>query len=109
MTSNAAYVVHEGGALISLTPTATAALESSTNYFDAAVHLPASKVILHVRFWPDATIWEIAERPSTMTKEEWFAVLCARVGERYETRAGGRGFFRMSSFELDSIKAQSTH
>lgn len=106
MTSNVAYVVQEGGARTTAAQPAVAPLDSARNYFDAGVPLPASKaVIIHVRFWPDASIWEIAERPSSLTKEEWFNALCARFGGKYQTRAGGRGFFQISSTELGWLKA----
>ena len=73
---------------------------------DAAVPAPGTQdVILHVRFHPDARVWEIAERPQDLDKEEWFKVLCARFGSKYETRAGGRGFFRLSRAELEAAKA----
>ncbi|MGE0195165.1 MAG: hypothetical protein AB7F41_04010 [Methylocystis sp.] len=72
--------------------------------------LPASNsVIIHARFWPDARVWEIAECPDGLTKDEWFKLLCARVGDRYQTRAGGRGFFRISRGELDELKSLTPH
>lgn len=73
--------------------------------YEAALPLGASDaVILHVRFRPDSHVWEIAERPEGLDKEEWFKLLHARAGDRYETRAGGRGFFRLTRMELESIK-----
>ncbi|BDV40204.1 hypothetical protein [Methylocystis bryophila] len=77
---------------------------------DAAVAAPvADEVILHVRFHPDARVWDIAECPNALDKEQWFKVLCARFGSKYQTRAGGRGFFRISRIELESAKAFRPH
>jgi hypothetical protein len=77
---------------------------------DAAVSAAGSDdVILHVRFHPDSRVWEIAERPDTLDKEQWFKLLCARFGSKFQTRAGGRGFFRISRVELESSKAHRPH
>ena len=73
---------------------------------DAAVTARGSDdVILHVRFHPDSRVWEIAECPASFDREQWFKLLCARIGSKYQTRAGGRGFFRASRLELESAKA----
>jgi hypothetical protein len=77
---------------------------------DAAVPVPASPlVMIHVRFHPDARVWQIAECPDSLSNEEWFEVLSSRVGDKYETRAGGRGFFRISRMELDALKSLKSH
>jgi hypothetical protein len=77
---------------------------------DAAVAARGSEdVIIHVRFHPDSRVWEIAERPDALDKEQWFKLLCARFGSNYQTRAGGRGFFRISRVELESAKAHRPH
>jgi hypothetical protein len=82
------------------------AQENFQGPYETALPVGASDaVILHVRFRNDAEIWEIAERPEGLTKQEWFQLLCARAGEKYETRIGGRGFFRLTRLELDSIKS----
>jgi hypothetical protein len=88
----------------------TASVARITQEEDAATPATttaAAEVILHVRFRPDAHVWEIAERPEGLDKEEWYRLLCARAGDRYQTRIGGRGFFRLSRAELDSLKAQA--
>ncbi len=77
---------------------------------DAAVSKAGSdEVILHVRFHPDSRVWEIAERPDTLDRDQWFKLLSARFGSRFQTRAGARGFFRISRTELESAKALRPH
>ncbi|MGA9601226.1 MAG: hypothetical protein WBS22_13415 [Methylocystis sp.] len=77
---------------------------------DAAIAATGSDdVILHVRFHPDSRIWEIAERPASLDKEQWLKLLCARFGSKFQTRVGGRGFFRISRVELESAKAPRPH
>ena len=61
-------------------------------------------VVLHVRFSPDSSIAHIDERPAELSNFEWFARLCANVGHKYQARAGGRGFFRLSRVELEALK-----
>ena len=77
---------------------------------DAAVSAAGSDdVIIHVRFHPDSRVWEIAERPATLDEEQWFKLLCARFGSKFQTRLGGRGLFRISRAELESAKAPRPH
>ena len=77
---------------------------------DAAVGAPESEdVLILVRFYPDSRVWEIAERPESLDKEQWFKLLCARVGGKYQARAGGRGFFRVSRTELEALKTLRPH
>jgi hypothetical protein len=92
-----------------MAPTSVARSRDPWNEFprpyNVALPLGASdRVILHVRYNRDATIADIAERPEGLSKDEWFKLLCARAGDRYETRIGGRGFFRLTRMELESIK-----
>jgi len=77
---------------------------------NAAIPIPSTdSLIIYIRFWPDGRVWEIPECPPEMSKEEWFSHLCARVGDKYQTRAGGRGFFRLSRLELESLKVLNPH
>ena len=75
---------------------------------DAAVPV-SDEVIIHVRFHPDSRVWEIAECPNALDKEQWFKLLCTRLGSKFQTRAGGRGFFRITRAELESAKALRPH
>jgi hypothetical protein len=71
-----------------------------------AANLNSATILLHVRFRPDTTILNIDECPAEMTNEEWFKRLCARAGGKFATRAGGRGFFRLTHVELETLKVQ---
>ena len=71
-----------------------------------AADLNGARILLHVRFRPDTTILNIDECPAEMTNEEWFKRLCARAGGKFATRAGGRGFFRLTRVELETLKVQ---
>jgi hypothetical protein len=104
MATDAGYVVE--GNIISLAQTPVAPNETARSCFEEAIPLPGSKgVIIHARFWPDSSVWEIAERPSTLNKDEWFSRLATLFGDKYEPRAGGRGFFKISSAELAAAKS----
>ncbi len=81
---------------------------TATHAYESAVSASAEDaLLLHVRFWPDTRVWEIAECPDHLDKEEWFKLLCARVGGNYRTRAGGRGFFRLTRTELEALKVRN--
>ncbi|QGM99672.1 hypothetical protein F7D14_12050 [Methylocystis parvus] len=64
-------------------------------------------VLIHVRFRPDGTVWEISACPPDVSKDAWFKKLCARASDRFQARAGGRGMFRLTAEQLDALKAQS--
>ena len=88
-------------------PSPVARIETAAEHIVApAANLNSATILLHVRFRPDATILNIDECPAEMTNEEWFKRLCARVGGKFATRAGGRGFFRLTHVELETLKAQ---
>lgn len=92
-------------AVLALNPVSEPA-EAPPGLCDAAVSSAVSgEVLIHVRFRPDARVWEIAERPEGLDNEQWFKVLCERFGIKYQTRAGGRGFFRLTRIELEAAKA----
>lgn len=97
----------EVGGVVSL-GVATPAAELPAPAFQAGV---ASEVpdgfILHVRFRPDTTVWTIDECPAHLTNQEWFNLLCRRIGGRFAARAGGRGDFRLSRAELEAFKARN--
>jgi hypothetical protein len=63
------------------------------------------KLILHVRFAPDGTVAEIAERPAGLDAQLWFKKLTETAGSTFETLSGGRGLFRLTRDEIAAIKA----
>jgi hypothetical protein len=66
---------------------------------------PTDIVILHVRFAPDGSVTEIAERPVALRPNEWFDRLTGRCGEQFQPLSGGRGVFRIPRGELDALRA----
>jgi hypothetical protein len=63
-------------------------------------------VLIHVRFRPDGSIGHITDLPAHLSAYEWFTLLCSGMGDKYHAHAGGRGFFRTTRRELESIGAQ---
>jgi hypothetical protein len=66
------------------------------------------QVLIHVRFAPNGTVVEISERPKPMSPQEWYNCLCDKVGTTYQPLSGGRGLFRLTRDQVDSIKAETT-
>lgn len=64
------------------------------------------KVLIHLRFAPDASVVEISERPKSLTPQEWFNVLSEKAGNAYQALSGGRGVFRLTTDELGAFKAE---
>lgn len=64
-------------------------------------------VVVHLRFAPNGTISEIAERPEPLSPQQWFDFLYSRSVSTYQTFAGGRGVFRIARAELDALRAQA--
>ena len=69
--------------------------------------METKNVIIHVRFAPDAAVVEISERPSALSPQAWFNYLCDRAGLDYQALSGGRGVFRLTRAQVDSLKAES--
>lgn len=67
--------------------------------------MSTTSIIIHVRFAPDGSVTEIGERPASLTAQQWFNNLSEKLGTEFEALSGGRGVFRLSSGELDSLKA----
>lgn len=63
------------------------------------------KQLIHVRFAPDGTVTEIAERPAGLDAQQWFAKLSAAAGSSFESLSGGRGLFRLTPDEIAAAKA----
>jgi hypothetical protein len=83
--------------------------EEQPNAFASGVALQDANVLIHVRFRPDGQVWEIAECPAGLDKEQWFKRLCARAGDKFQTRCGARGLFRLSLAQLEALKAPQLH
>jgi hypothetical protein len=66
--------------------------------------METTEVVIHARFAPNGTVVEIGERPAALDPQDWFNILSDKAGTHYQTYAGGRGVFRLSRQELDSIK-----
>ena len=70
--------------------------------------MESQNVMIHVRFAPNGTIVEISERPAGKSPQEWFDYLSDRVGgSTYQPLSGGRGVFRLTRGQVDSLKAES--
>lgn len=68
---------------------------------DAAV----KPVTVFVRFSPNASVFEVSHLPAHLTGEQWVKLLHTHAGDRYQSRAGGRGFFQISPDELARLQA----
>lgn len=65
----------------------------------------ATAVVIHVRFAPDGSVTEIGERPPSLDPQQWFGKLSDKVGTEFQALSGGRGVFRLTSDELDALRA----
>jgi hypothetical protein len=64
-------------------------------------------VLIHVRFAPNGTVTEIAERPPAVSPQDWFNCLSSKAGTAYQALSGGRGVFRLTRGEVDALKVAS--
>lgn len=62
-------------------------------------------VIIHVRFNPDGSVLEIGERPVSLSAQQWFNKLSETLATSFEALSGGRGVFRLTADEFDSMRA----
>jgi hypothetical protein len=63
-------------------------------------------VAIHVRFANDGTVAEISERPSPLSPQQWFNALSeAAPVDAYRALAGGRGIFRITRAQIESVRA----
>lgn len=60
--------------------------------------------IIHVRFAPDGTVMEIGERPEASKAQEWFNYLSRNTQNCYQTLTGGRGIFRLTGEQVETLK-----
>jgi len=65
----------------------------------------SNTVTVFVRFAPNASVFEVSHLPAHLTGEQWVKLLHTHAGDRYQSRAGGRGFFKISSDELERLSA----
>lgn len=63
------------------------------------------KVLIHVRFNNDGSVLEIAERPTSLSPQQWFTKLSEKAGNAFQALTGGRGVFRISPEEIAALKA----
>ncbi len=67
------------------------------------------RVMIHVRFAPNGSVTEIGERPASSSAQDWFNLLSDTVGMSYEALSGGRGLFRLTRVETDTLKSGASH
>jgi len=65
--------------------------------------------VIHVRFAPDGTVFEIGERPESIDANQWFAKLSGVAAGAFQALSGGRGVFRIDRAALDALKGASLH
>jgi hypothetical protein len=69
--------------------------------------METANVIIHVRFAPNGTVVEISERPAALSPQDWFNFLSDKAGAVYQALSGGRGVFRLTRAQVDTLKAES--
>lgn len=62
-------------------------------------------VVIHVRFYPDGSVSEIGERPFSLSNQQWFDKLSNTYASDFMSLSGGRGAFKLTPEELDTVKA----
>lgn len=64
---------------------------------------PSEEVMIHVRFLPSSEIFTIDGKPEGLSPREWYEKLYMGYTQYYETRANGRGFFRIPRPVFDEL------
>jgi len=67
--------------------------------------MDTDNVMIHVRFAPNGEVVEIGERPTGSTPMDWFNCLSDKAGMHYQPFVGGRGVFRLTRQEVDTLKS----
>lgn len=67
----------------------------------------SDQVVLHARFAPNGSVVEIGDRPASLPPQDWFNFLSDNAGDAYQALAGGRGVFRLTKAELDTLKQRA--
>jgi hypothetical protein len=62
------------------------------------------QIMIHVRFAVDGTVREISARPATLSAQDWFNRLSTEAANHYQALSGGRGLFRLSPAELQTLQ-----
>ena len=62
-----------------------------------------AKCLIHVRFAPNGSVTEISERPQGLTAQAWFDRLSQRAGLAYQALSNGRGVFRLTRAEIETL------
>ena len=70
--------------------------------------MESQKILIQVRFAPDGSTVEISERPKALTPHEWFNALSEKAGGAYQALSGGRGVFRLTTNEIEALRAAVT-
>ena len=63
------------------------------------------EVLVHVRFFNDGSVSEIAERPAQLSPQAWFDVLNSKYATKYHALAGGRAYFKLPQSDVSAAKA----
>jgi hypothetical protein len=69
----------------------------------------SSTTVIHVRFAPDGTVFEIGERPQALDAQQWFNKLSEVHGTSFQALSGGRGIFRLSPDSVEALKTGAAH
>ncbi|CAN2535811.1 MAG TPA: hypothetical protein VIF40_12560 [Methylosinus sp.] len=93
----------EAGHIVATVPAAVEPVVKDASVATAV----GDSVIIMIRFRPDTTVWEINGLPSHLDKQAWFTLLCKRAGDKFEARAGGRGYFRLTREQYEAIAARN--
>ena len=70
--------------------------------------METQNLLIHARFAPNGVVVEISERPTGLSPQEWFNYLSDKAANAYQPLAGGRGVFRLTRAEVDTLKAECT-
>jgi len=68
-----------------------------------------TSTLIHVRFAPDGTVFEIGERPESLSAQQWFKRLSEKCGTQFQALSGGRGLFRLDPETIEALKASASH
>ena len=67
-----------------------------------------NQVMIHVRFAPNGVVTEIRECPAAANPQKWFDYLSRSTSNSYASLSGGRGVYRMSREQVESLKEDCT-